>query len=61
MKRRDFIQYATAGAMTPVALGGYSAQAYGQSSLLNSLASVADTNDRVLVLIQLNGGNDGLN
>lgn len=47
--------------MTPVAMGGYSAQAYGQSSLLNSLASVADTNDRVLVLIQLNGGNDGLN
>ncbi len=61
MKRRDFIQYATAGVMTPVAMGGYSAQAYGQSSLLNSLASVADTNDRVLVLIQLNGGNDGLN
>lgn len=47
--------------MTPVVLGGYTANAYGQSSLLNSLASVADANDRVLVLIQLNGGNDGLN
>lgn len=47
--------------MTPVAFGGYSANAYGQSSLLNSLAAVADTNDRVLVLVQLNGGNDGLN
>lgn len=61
MKRRDFIQYAAAGVMTPVALGGYSARAYGQSALINSLASVADLNDRVLVLIQLNGGNDGLN
>jgi uncharacterized protein (DUF1501 family) len=47
--------------MTPVALGGYSAQAYAQSPFLNALASVADANDRVLVLVQLNGGNDGLN
>lgn len=61
MNRRNFIQYATAGVMTPVALGGYSARAYGQSQFLNALGSVADANDRVLVLIQLNGGNDGLN
>ncbi|WP_027302892.1 DUF1501 domain-containing protein [Rudanella lutea] len=61
MKRRDFIQYAAAGAMTPVVLGGYSARAYGQTAFLDALASVADANDRVLVLVQLNGGNDGLN
>lgn len=61
MNRRDFIQYASAGVMTPVAIGGVSAQAYGQTEFLNALASVADVNDRVLVIIQLNGGNDGLN
>jgi uncharacterized protein (DUF1501 family) len=35
--------------------------AFGRSSFLEALASIAAATDRVLVLIQLNGGNDGLN
>lgn len=62
MKRRNFIQQAAAALILPVVIDGYGASAYGQSSsFINRLAQLADANDRVLVLIQLNGGNDGLN
>lgn len=45
--------------MTPVALGGFSLQALAQNPLLSHL--LQDCDDRVLVIVQLNGGNDGLN
>lgn len=57
MKRRLFIKYSTL-ATTPVLINGI-----GVSSILKSniLSNLGGDNDRVLVLIQLNGGNDGLN
>ncbi|MEM8601281.1 MAG: DUF1501 domain-containing protein [Bacteroidota bacterium] len=58
--RRDFL--ATAGlvtAGTSFALGNTTARAMGRSSVLHALSQL-DT-DRVLVLVQLKGGNDGLN
>lgn len=49
------------GAMLPVMLGGFKVKAFGgQTPFLNLLANVA-CEDRILVLVQLAGGNDGLN
>ncbi|MDD8017887.1 MAG: DUF1501 domain-containing protein [Bacteroidota bacterium] len=61
MKRRDFITRAVPFSVLPFALGGFSLKAYANSSLLEKLVNAATDTDRVLVLIQLNGGNDGLN
>jgi len=61
MQRRDFLKNtAITGVVLPQFLSGLSVKAMAQTSLMP--ASGHDlTNDRVLVLIQLNGGNDGLN
>lgn len=57
MKRRQFIQ--TSSIMTlPVLLKGMEVTAI-QGSKLAEL--ISPENDKILVLIQLNGGNDGLN
>ena len=60
MKRRDFIRrlsYSSAGAMV---LGGVPLNAMQQNGLFQ-LAAATSTNDKVLVFIQLHGGNDALN
>ncbi|MBK6622663.1 MAG: DUF1501 domain-containing protein [Saprospirales bacterium] len=57
MKRRDFIKTSTAVSL-PLLLNGFGVRALGRNSLFNAFNG--DT-DKVLVLIQLNGGNDGLN
>jgi uncharacterized protein (DUF1501 family) len=59
MQRRTFLRQAIQGAVLPSILGGFSAKAFGNAAFLQSLA--AADNDHVLVLIQLAGGNDGLN
>ncbi len=59
MQRRSFLKQTIQGAILPSILGGMSVKAFGNSALLHSLSG-AD-NDHVLVLIQLAGGNDGLN
>lgn len=62
MKRREFIQTAAAGAVLPVLMNGFPVAAYGQeNALLAALVNTPIQTDRVLVLVQLNGGNDGLN
>lgn len=61
MKRRDFIKHTAAtGVMLPQFLNGFSLKAMAQTALMPATGYDL-TNDRVLVLIQLNGGNDGLN
>ena len=58
--RRDFlVQMGLAAAATPIAFGGQRVRAMHQAPLLRTLQAT-DTN-RVLVIIQLGGGNDGLN
>ena len=58
--RRDFLMRAGLGtAAASVALGSTSVQALTRSPFLDALAN--SNTDRVLVLIQLTGGNDGLN
>jgi uncharacterized protein (DUF1501 family) len=62
MNRRKFITAASAMAL-PVALNGFGMKALaGNSTLVRSLLnSNALNSDRVLVIVYLNGGNDGLN
>ncbi|MBK8549320.1 MAG: hypothetical protein IPL63_18830 [Saprospiraceae bacterium] len=57
MKRRQFIQTGSLISL-PVLLGGMEVTAVSRSTLFNL---VNGDDDKVLVLIQLNGGNDGLN
>ena len=60
MKRRKFIQRAIPAAFLPGLLNGFSFKAYAGSPLMQALTASTIT-DHVLVLIQLNGGNDGIN
>lgn len=65
MIRRDFLKFgAKVGAATtalPIMLGGIPLRALGRSPLESLLAQSATSNDKILVIIQLAGGNDGLN
>src|SRR5438046_3078913 len=58
MKRRDFLKAAPA-TMLPFMLGGFSVKAFANNPFLNAMTE-GITNDKVFVLIQLIGGNDGL-
>lgn len=60
MKRRSFISMLGAGAALPMALSGMKVTAFSRSPLLDILARV-ECEDRILVLVQMAGGNDGLN
>ncbi len=57
MKRRSFLKISTAAA-TPLLINGIPVSAVARNSFLDF---VAPDNDKILVLIQLSGGNDGLN
>ena len=61
MKRRIFIKQATAATSLPIILGGFPVHALSNNASLEALCGSAMDTDRILVLIQLNGGNDGLN
>lgn len=61
MDRRDFLCKAVPVTALPFFIGGFSLRAYGRAPFLETLVGTANATDRVLVLIQLNGGNDGLN
>ena len=62
MKRRDFLSKAIpAGIVMPALINGFTFKAFGASELISSLVAAGEETDHVLVLIQLNGGNDGLN
>ncbi len=61
MNRRDFMKNASRGG-AGFALGGFMTRAYGRAEAVGPLAAAAlSQTDRVLVIIRLNGGNDGLN
>ncbi|MGB0849907.1 MAG: DUF1501 domain-containing protein [Bacteroidia bacterium] len=59
MKRRDFIKRVAPMSLLPFAINGQPISAYGK--LLGADAKDFTESDKVLVLVQLNGGNDGLN
>jgi uncharacterized protein (DUF1501 family) len=61
MKRRDFIREVVPVTAMPFIIGGLPLRAYSRSPLLEALTGALYATDRVLVLIQLSGGNDGIN
>jgi len=60
MDRRKFIKTSSLVAATPIVIGGMNISV-NASPLLDNLAKKANAEDKILVLIQLVGGNDGLN
>lgn len=60
MKRRTFFKYTLPSLVIPSLLGGFKMKAIAGSPLIQGLAG-AENNGRILVVIQLAGGNDGLN
>lgn len=61
MNRRTFLKRAAQGSAS-FTLGGFLARAYGTADAVGPLAATAlSQTDRVLVIIRLDGGNDGLN
>ncbi len=61
MKRRDFIKRSVPATMLPMMIGGLTFKAYGSHPILEKLLNTSVDTDHVLVVIQMNGGNDGLN
>ena len=60
MKRRDFMRGVLPMAMAPFALNGIPMRAMARSIMTSSF-TCEEVSDRVMVIIQLHGGNDGLN
>jgi uncharacterized protein (DUF1501 family) len=61
MKRKDFLQSAIPAMILPAMLNGYAVKAMGANSPLISLLEGSTITDHVLVIVQLSGGNDGIN
>ena len=57
--RRDFLKKLPLAMSIPFSLGGYTVRAIDQT-LFGQLGALS-TNDKVLVVLQMHGGNDGLN
>ncbi len=61
MKRKEFLQTAVPAVMIPGLISGFGMKAFASNNFLKKLARRAAANGRVFVIIELNGGNDGLN
>ncbi|HWB62427.1 MAG TPA: hypothetical protein VG603_02870, partial [Chitinophagales bacterium] len=61
MKRRTFLKRALPVATVPFLMNGFPIKAFGKGSLFEKILRSATDNDHVLVIVQLTGGNDGLN
>jgi uncharacterized protein (DUF1501 family) len=64
MKRRDVLKALPIGAMAaaaPFAFGGFAGRAFAQNPLLNTLLNAQSLDGKSVVIINLQGGNDGIN
>jgi len=61
MKRRDFLKLSAPVAALPFIWNGLALKAYGRNLFMDQLFRTAVETDRVFVLLQMSGGNDGLN
>jgi uncharacterized protein (DUF1501 family) len=62
MNRKQFIKNIAGGIVLPSVVGGWSVKAFGESPMPDGFSNLNTSNtDHILVLIQMAGGNDGLN
>jgi uncharacterized protein (DUF1501 family) len=61
MKRRKFLKTAAPLVAVPTILNGIPVSAFGASPALEAMTGGRTAGDHVLVIVQMNGGNDGLN
>lgn len=61
MKRRDFLRSSIPATVLPTVVSGFSLKSFAMDSPLAKLLGGSTDNDHVLVIVQLQGGNDGLN
>ncbi|TDH21387.1 DUF1501 domain-containing protein [Segetibacter sp. 3557_3] len=62
MQRRKFLRNTAASAVAlPGLINGFNMKAYGEGSMLHNLYTSVVQTDHILVIIQMAGGNDGLN
>lgn len=61
MKRRNFLKIFPTAGLTTFAVNGFPMRPFANSQLAKILTTCDGIEDRVLILIQLKGGNDGLN
>ena len=61
MKRRNFLKIFPAAGVTSFAVNGHAMRPFANSKIARMMAGCEEVEDRVLVLIQLHGGNDGVN
>ena len=61
MKRRSFLKIFPAASVTPFVVNGHQLRPFANSKMARILSSCEGVEERILVLIQLKGGNDGVN
>ena len=61
MKRRNFLKFLPAAGVTSIAVNGHAMRPFANTRMAKILADCDGVEDRILVLVQLKGGNDGLN
>ncbi|MFN0016158.1 MAG: DUF1501 domain-containing protein [Saprospiraceae bacterium] len=61
MKRRNFLKILPAAGVSSFVVNGFSMRPFANSRLAKIVGDCSDIQERALVLIQLKGGNDGLN
>jgi len=61
MKRRNFLKILPAAGVSSFAVNGFSLRPFANSRIAKIVGDCSDIQERALVLIQLKGGNDGLN
>jgi uncharacterized protein (DUF1501 family) len=61
MKRRNFLKIFPPLSIAPFAVNGFSVKPFANSRIASVLASCDGVQERSLILIQMKGGNDGIN
>ncbi|HND44703.1 MAG TPA: hypothetical protein PKX51_20445, partial [Cyclobacteriaceae bacterium] len=61
MKRRSFLKKLPFAMSAPFALAGIPMKVMGETMLTKLIRSADSANDKVLIILQLHGGNDGMN
>jgi uncharacterized protein (DUF1501 family) len=61
MKRRSFLKKLPLAVSVPFTLAGIPMQVMGENILTKLIRSADNVNDKVLIILQLHGGNDGMN